>query len=139
MPNWCKNFLRVNNDERVKIINAEGEVDYSILLPMPEDLSDTSEKHNWRYDNWGVKWNALETKITPEKNDILIFFYSPTVSPTKWLQKLSEEGVKFVLDWTRESGPYGTTTGDGQGNIDVTVRGDWISEMNEEEGGEADA
>ena len=43
MPNWCRNYLKLKNEnDLVKIVNAEGEVDYNILLPMPEDLDVTS-------------------------------------------------------------------------------------------------
>lgn len=53
MPNWCRNYLTVKDETAlVKIINKEkgenGEVDYNILLPMPEELEITSGGNNDR-------------------------------------------------------------------------------------------
>ena len=219
MPNWCRNVLKIKEkNELVKIVNAEEEVDYNILLPMPEDLNVTSggmndrdmyiylskgctvdisetpamaalrgssvlaalinskridsfkesymkmneeekEKscqdgqklvenfmrygaitwYDWCCANWGVKWNASDTSIAQNGDVTEIFFYSPWSPPRKWLQKLSAEGVKFTLDWDEEGGYYGTKVSDGHGAVQDTDLGNCYDDMEDEEGGEADA
>lgn len=38
MPNWCENILTVEEEFHHLILNEKGEVDFGILVPMPEDL-----------------------------------------------------------------------------------------------------
>ncbi len=41
MPNWCYNDLTIRIQDKDKIINDKGEVDFNILMPMPEELMRT--------------------------------------------------------------------------------------------------
>src|SRR5215471_16799081 len=76
MPNGVMNeitFRNVNQEARNRILekvrNADGEIDFEILMPRPLNIwcGDVSSKHektfpgtglDWSSRNWGTKWNA---------------------------------------------------------------------------------
>lgn len=42
MPNWCTNVLSIEECYKSHVLNDKGEVDFGILVPMPESLNVTS-------------------------------------------------------------------------------------------------
>ena len=46
MPNWVNNMLTISNEYRSKILNADNEVDFNIVAPMPESLDCDSGRTN---------------------------------------------------------------------------------------------
>lgn len=38
MPNWTTNYLACHEDDLRKIVNENGDVDFSLVMPMPEEL-----------------------------------------------------------------------------------------------------
>ena len=53
--------------------------------------------YDWRYQNWGVKWNASDTEIYDEEH--IIAFSTPWGPPIKFLKKLTEDfpGLRLEL------------------------------------------
>lgn len=49
-------------------------IDFNRLIPQPEGVAKGQPTHDWRVENWGVGWNAHETKININQNGILIRF-----------------------------------------------------------------
>lgn len=41
MPNWVTNFLSIQKKDLDKVVDDKGEVDFSLLLPMPKELEKT--------------------------------------------------------------------------------------------------
>ena len=39
MPNWVYNYMTINKKYKNLIINKEGDVDFGIIKPMPEELN----------------------------------------------------------------------------------------------------
>ena len=119
MPNWCKNLLKAPGESLKDILNEKNEVSFELVSPMPKELENTispSKENNqelidkygsdnwydWRWSNWGCKWNASETMI-PEDEDI-IEFTTPWAPPINWLQTLSRKypGKKFRIQFADE-------------------------------------
>lgn len=42
MPNWCTNRIKIADEYRNVILNSKGEVDFNIILPMPDELRVTA-------------------------------------------------------------------------------------------------
>lgn len=106
------------NEVMKDIINEEKEVDFEILDPMPKELEGTTspvkeenkelkEKYgadnwfDWRWMNWGCKWNACRTE---QREDGIIEFDTPWNPPVGWLFKLSKKypKVKFKVQFADE-------------------------------------
>lgn len=66
--------------------------------------------YEWRWNVWGVKWNAATTMV----NDEEICFDTPWGPPLGWLEKLAELGVCFELYWENEEDYYGKYVSDGK-------------------------
>ena len=117
MPNWVDNYLVVNKEAKKYIVNDENEVDFEILIPMPEEVKNTvapydeNNWYDWSISNWGCKWNASDTFIEDFDNDkIRITFSTPWVIPIVWIDKLIEMKIDLHLAWFEEQGYRGIIT-----------------------------
>jgi hypothetical protein len=118
MPNWCSNTLQISgNKEQLElfkqksIIKSGMDVDIFVMdgcVPMPEELNimkDISEEelsirkakygydnwYDWRFENWGSKWDAQEPYITEEEELLTINFdtaWSPAIPYVKQVAKM---------------------------------------------------
>ena len=118
MPNWCSNTLEISgNKEQLEIFKQKSiiksgmDVDIFVmdgLITMPEELAKvediTPEKkaeriakygydnwYDWRFENWGSKWDAQEPYITEEENGLTINFdtaWSPAIPYVKQVAKM---------------------------------------------------
>ena len=150
MPNWVTNYLTVDKKEVNKILNKENEVDFEILIPMPEELRNTispcdvneelekkygaSNWYDWSVRNWGVKWNASSSYTEEMADDkIRITFDTPWGVPIHWLEKLAELKIDFHLAWYEEQGYRGIITAE-DGLIDEfeLPEVEWIEDENGE-------
>jgi len=81
MPNYCYNNLEIYADDQTiaRIINyirsSESDFDFENIIPMPE--SEAENWYDWRCENWGTKWNAMEVEI-----DYDIISFSTAWSPS---------------------------------------------------------
>jgi hypothetical protein len=118
MPNWCSNTLQISgNKEQLEmfkqksIIKSGMDVDIFVMdgcVPMPEELGIceglTPEQiverrlkygydnwYDWRFENWGSKWDAQEPYITEEVDGLTINFdtaWSPAIPYVKQVAKM---------------------------------------------------
>ena len=118
MPNWCSNTLQISgNKEQLEmfkqksIIKSGMDVDIFVMdgcVPMPKELAIceglTPEQiverrlkygydnwYDWCFENWGSKWDAHESYITEEENDLTIEFdtaWSPAIPYIKQVAKM---------------------------------------------------
>ena len=98
MPNWSLNTLILTADKKTigKFCEThlkDGEFDYNTFIPYPEDLEDKGME--WRYENWGCKWNATETRtsitettFSEPKTRLMIDFESPWNPPLPVIVKM---------------------------------------------------
>ncbi len=118
MPNWCSNTLQISGcpkqmDEFISksIVKSGMDVDIFLMdgcIPMPEELAiceditpeEKAERiakygydnwYDWRFENWGSKWDAQESYITEEENGWTINFdtaWSPAIPYIKQVAKI---------------------------------------------------
>ena len=118
MPNWCSNTLQISGDKeqlemfkQKSIIKSGMDVDIFVMdgcVPMPKELAIceglTPEQiverrlkygydnwYDWRFENWGSKWDAHESYITEEENGLTIEFdtaWSPAIPYIKQVAKM---------------------------------------------------
>lgn len=131
MANWVTNYLTVKREIAEKyILNKENEVDFEILVPMPEELKDTiapcpsdeelekkygaSNWYDWSIKNWGCKWNAsfVDIEEVGDDDEVRLTFETPWTTPDKWLNKFIEMGIGFHLAWYEEQGYRGIMMND---------------------------
>lgn len=132
MPNWCKNNLRIkDNGEKILefleyVKNEKGEFTMSKAVPMPKELEGTTsptpdtvpkeeqdrlnEKYgatnwyDWRCNNWGVKWDASESRFWKDGDDWMISFQTPWGPPCEFMKKISTKfpNMTFTLQFADE-------------------------------------
>jgi hypothetical protein len=118
MPNWCSNTLEISgNKEQLEIFKQKSiiksgmDVDIFVmdgLITMPEELAKVEDitpeekaeriaKYgydnwfDWRFENWGTKWDAQEPYITEKENGLTIGFdtaWSPAIPYVKQVAKM---------------------------------------------------
>lgn len=118
MPNWCSNSLQISGcpkqlDEfkSKSIIKSGMNLDIFVmdgLITMPEELAicegltpeQKAEKvakysydnwYDWRFENWGSKWDAQDSSIEEDENGLTIDFctaWSPAIPYIKQVAKM---------------------------------------------------
>lgn len=109
-----------------KICNAEGKVDFDVLVPTPLNmwLGNVGQRHTdafgetaleWSRENWGTKWNAYGHKPIERTDGSITFrFESAWSPPYRWLVAVFN-GLKRSFDhnWISE------------GDTDAAMCGKW--------------
>ena len=90
MPNWtANNVLFVGKEKQLKTLkdmlkSDENDFDFNNIVPMPKNIyrgslgtveEEKYGKNNWYHwsiDNWGTKWNAVDTRV--ELNDGSLYY-----------------------------------------------------------------
>lgn len=75
MPNHVTTEIRGDQRALSSLLNDAGNVDFTYLVPEPANLETggCSGTHapgivcwlSWNVENWGTKWNAYDTEVTP--------------------------------------------------------------------------
>jgi hypothetical protein len=157
MPNWCSNNLYItveDNKQLEKVIqgitnNSDQPFDFNRIIPIPEELQETSAPNNlnpdemkakygfsdwyeWRVFNWGTKWNASDVELNLETpQQIHISFQTAWSPPLPVIEAISKQFpfTYITLDWEEEGGYYGklefekgVVTSNYEGEIDCAYR-----------------
>ena len=118
MPNWCFNALSLISEKKYlrefncNNTDSSGDIDFGRSVPFPSDRDEDEEWYHWRIENWGTKWTAYDTIMTPiftgendkedEKESELIYEFCTAWSPPiAWLNKVSTmcPNIKFELKY----------------------------------------
>ena len=139
MPNWCYNHLEVSGDEiqlREFVEKSENcpegsEFTFNGTHPMPEDLNITkgtqtqdekeqamlnkarygyTDWYDWRCEEWGTKWDAVESYI--DHNDIDYFavtFDTAWAPPVYWIKNIMKDfpDLQFTLEYEEPGMGFG--------------------------------
>ena len=114
MPNWCGNKLDVFGPQKElnrfrKIAKAsDSELSFNNFIPMPDALNKTTFPSNednwydWRYANWGIKWDVVAEVAYKKSNTIEYIFDSPWGPPIRAIEKISKEfsKLRFELEYS---------------------------------------
>jgi len=105
MPNYCLNFLTVENcDEAMRFIDEGKFKSFQALIPRPE--SEEENWYDWNCENWGTKWDMNEDEIVLTGDGTMMFqtAWSPSLPVTK---ALSEKFPNAKIYHTYEEGGCG--------------------------------
>ena len=98
MPNWCENEVTITGDteEQIKefkeyVSAGEGEFSFEAIVPMPENVKDTTHNHlgpnsgpnwyDWSIENWGTKWDADDVEVVDEDEESITYSFDTAWSP----------------------------------------------------------
>lgn len=120
MANDCYNYLSIDgpltNDVVSKVINDEGDVDYNLLVPMPDNVKELPHprkegnyvgERDWSWENIGCPGVTSDTDIERDDTGAFISFTSEWGPPEDWFRVLSEQVHVMV--------------GDSGNNMDITL------------------
>lgn len=96
MPNWCRNTMIVDKKYHDLIINKEGEVDFNVILPMPEELEVQCGGFNSR-----DIYMYLSKKNSVAHSAVLEMPQAKAMAErlfTRSLEKEAEQALKEVMD-----------------------------------------
>lgn len=120
MPNWVICEITSKNLCSNNIFNDKGELDFNKIIPKPKCIEKRPEKYlipeaergevenevledrpwfnwyDWRWDNWGTKWNASDTyKFNKDSICFKTAWYPPIKVMEALSKKLSRKIMKF--------------------------------------------
>ena len=116
MPNHVQNHIHFDcGEEKLKEILAfiqkdddgenrdfgPGTIDFNKLIPMPPEYLDDGRWYEWRWENWGTKWNSYDNYYD---GDHTIDFFTAWSAPHEILQALTDRfpGVYITHRWADE-------------------------------------
>lgn len=144
MPNWCTNYMDVSHPDPTKmreLLTAYGEGQLlQYAKPMPEALNiersfgpdnpdleairaankrdyGYEDWYDWRYDNWGTKWDVLPNTDSIEiegESVVMLQFETAWCPPIKAFEALKEQGFHIEVEYTEEGGFFIGTWKDGE-------------------------
>jgi len=118
MPNHITNKLVVNADQEIiefifctfdEFNSGNYKFSFNKSIQEPDYKNNIDyDWLNWRYDNWGTKWDAYDiTIIGYDRTQIELIFQTAWTPPQKWLEKISLKypKLKCKLSWVDEDYP----------------------------------
>jgi len=122
MPNHVLNemiFSGLSSEQRDEIVagicNAEGLVDFSILVPPPPNCwqgnlsSDDGKQfpinwYSWNRENWGTKWNAYgQQQVEHDADKMIVSFQTAWSPPFSWFAAvLNKFKIPFDFNYLDE-------------------------------------
>ena len=121
MPNWVRNIVSVQNEKAIQETlskeNGRDLFDFQKIIPMPEELDESSDRYiknlsieekllfiketggidnwyDWCVKNWDTKWNAAETVVLSNKKVMFDTAWSAPFNIFKELSKKYHTKVK---------------------------------------------
>lgn len=125
MPNWVtthvdiKGTLKDLKEIKSLLISKGGVVMFHNILPVPDGL-DAHERHEWRWDNWGCKWEGeliddylTHTPGSSEQNLLAIHMRTPWNCPFGVLKAIVQKFQDVILTFGYADEDIGTNCGCG--------------------------
>ena len=100
MPNWCNNDLFIQGDkqsisklkeELLITRDDELELTFNNIVPMPKEYEQTDEWYEWRWSNWGTKWDACNSYVQKYNDELSVQFDTAWEAPLPFLYALAEK------------------------------------------------
>lgn len=97
MANYCNNFLELDCsfEESKEFLNnikdSEGEVNFEILFPMPDNVEDPFK---WGEDNWGTEGNGGSGSTFSYNT---VSFYTAWTPPIEFLDTVSKQYPNIIF------------------------------------------
>ena len=100
MPNYVRNILHIDGDIKAVfdfVGSPHSAFDFNKIIPESENCADW---YDWRIENWGTKWNAVDAQSTDDG----FIFETAWSAPLPVIKKLSENfpSIEFNLTWADE-------------------------------------
>jgi len=111
MPNWCNNHVRfrgttedINNIIEF-VEGGDGNViepfSLNAIIPMPKDLLVGDGWYGWRNENWGTKWDVVDSEMFDEAEDGFVSYSFDTAwsPPEPVYNALKEKYPEVRISW----------------------------------------
>ncbi len=128
MPNWCENKLSVMDcSPELESYLKENGLSFNKIKPTPPELLEGNGWYDWRFENWGTKWDLSEREqrdvadqLISEIADFQAIFMSAWSPPLQAIAALSEmfPNDQFTLDYFESGCWFAGTAIISQGEID---------------------
>ena len=106
-------IIKSRGIEGIRIDDGNGELGNSGRPATPEEIEEIKKTgyddwYDWACGNWGVKWNAFDTKLTAyEENYVEFKFKTPWGAPDKFIkyfvQQIKDRNLRKGLRFMAES------------------------------------
>lgn len=120
MPNWTSCTLKMKGLCKEDLFDEGGNFDFDKIIPQPRTVEECPSKYvipelerktsgieilddkpwfhwyDWRWDNWGTKWNACDSYKIDEDT---ISFSSAWCPPLKIIDKMSEKFPDRIIEF----------------------------------------
>ena len=104
MPNHCYNILHLECFENARLLDEfvqkhkteDSELSFHMSVPCPENSD-----NDWRTDNWGTKWEAIDVDIRKTPEIVEYTFATAWSPPLQWMRSVSNKypEIKFTIEY----------------------------------------
>jgi hypothetical protein len=123
MPNWVTTHVTIKGTPKdLKKIQSllidKDTVRFHNILPVPDGL-DAHERHEWRWDNWGCKWegelidSCITHTTTTDNSELVIYMRTPWNCPFGVLKAIVQKFQDVLLTFGYADEDIGTNCGCG--------------------------
>ena len=118
MPNWCNCVLKIKGEpDELEDFNQSmktpGTLKFQDFVPVPEKVTATSDVIDWRYTNWGTKWDLSDNddQLMNRSYDgtVLSFTFQTAWGPPKpFIETVSEQfpHLEFCISYYEPLGAF---------------------------------
>ena len=104
-------FMDDNKSEETDEIGSPVPLSFEKLVPTPPEMLESNDWYNWRLENWGTKWDALDVHIPLRCNQFgassrwsevpnVLEFNTAWSPPVPWVVAVSEKyDLEFMLEY----------------------------------------
>lgn len=108
MPNWVRNRVVAVNPQELKkhLINEKGEVDFNMIIPMPQDLHITSGSYSYETPS---RWTSRSESVVLKRQEETVDkefakIYNDTITQQEFFEEVMKHEdilklIRLVKDW----------------------------------------
>lgn len=110
MPNHCYNEIQFSGNEAMLsefrercLVKKDDEMVLSFekIVPIPDDLPESTKEglpnwYAWRLNNWGTKWEIMESEVLDDKPKIFKIYFITAWGPPEPIIKRIQEMFPYM-------------------------------------------
>lgn len=117
-----KEYILKSREARLEEMLTEKIADFALVIPEPENIETggCSGHHEpgiicwyrWNTENWGTKWNAYQTEVTPDKDGVTqLRFQTAWAHPFPVIEALSKKFPHVDIEVSYADEDFGANLG----------------------------